>query len=152
MALTLKSSAFKHGEVIPSKYTCDDENISPLLEVHGVPEGTKSFALVVDDPDATGGKTWDHWIMWNIYPKVQYIPEGSIPEGAVLGKTSFGKAEYGGPCPPRGSDPHRYFFKIYALDTVLDLSEDIAMKEELEQAMQGHVLEETTLVGLYARH
>lgn len=152
MALTLKSSAFKHGEVIPSKYTCDGENISPLLEVHGVPEGTKSFTLVVDDPDATGGTTWDHWVMWNIHPKVQYISEGSIPEGAVLGKTGFGKAEYGGPCPPRGSDPHRYFFKIYALDTVLDLSEDIAMKEELEQAMQGHVLEETTLVGLYARH
>jgi len=151
MALSLKSSAFKQGETIPLKYTCDGDNVNPLLEIHGVPEGTKSFALVVDDPDATRGTPWDHWILWNIHPKVRYISEDSIPEGTVLGKTSFGKMKYGGPCPPRGSGPHRYVFQLYALDTLLDLPEG-ATKEELQAAMKGHELEKTALVGLYARH
>ncbi len=151
MTFTLKSSAFKHGDVMPAKHTCDGDNVNPLLEIHGTPSGTVSLALVVDDPDATRGTPWDHWILWNVHPRVQYISEDSTPEGTVLGTTSFGKLIYGGPCPPRDSGPHRYFFKLYALDALLDLPEG-ATKEALEMAMKGHVLDETALVGLYARH
>lgn len=146
----LKSSAFKEGEMIPSKFTCDGENVSPLLEIRNVPAGTKSLALIVDDPDATGGKTWTHWLLFNIDPKSQYISEDSISLGAKEGTNSFGTVKYGGPCPPRGNPPHRYMFKLYALDTVLDLKEGVS-RADLEQAMAGHSLGQTTLMGRYGR-
>jgi Raf kinase inhibitor-like YbhB/YbcL family protein len=148
--LVLKTSAFKEGGTIPKKHTCDGDDVNPMLEIKNVPEGTKSLALIVDDPDATRGAPWDHWIVWNIPPKTQYILEDSVPAGAVQGTTSFGYKKYGGPCPPKGSKPHRYMFKLYALDTELDLPEG-ATKAELEKAMEGHILDQTVLVGLYQR-
>lgn len=147
--MKLKSAAFKDGGFIPPKFTCDGENINPLIEIVGLSENIKSMVLIVDDPDAPAG-TWDHWIMWNIDPKTSYIHEDSIPAGAVEGTTSFGKPKYGGPCPPKGDKPHRYIFKLYALDTTLELPEETT-KQELEQAMEGHILEQTTLTGLYQR-
>lgn len=147
--MELKSAAFKDGGFIPPKFTCDGENINPLIEVVGVPENTKSMVLIIDDPDAPAG-TWDHWIMWNIDPKTSYIHEDSVPAGAVEGTTSFGKPKYGGPCPPKGDKPHHYIFKLYALDTTLELPEETT-KQELEQTMKGHVLAQATLTGKYKR-
>ncbi len=148
--LILKSSAFKEGEIIPVKFTCDGENISPLLEIRNIPEKTQSLALIVDDPDATGGQTWVHWLLWNIPPKTQYISEDSVPLGAVAGTTSFGSAKYGGPCPPRGNPPHRYMFKLYALDSVLNLTAS-STKTDLERAMNNHIVGQTVLIGRYSR-
>lgn len=148
--LTIKSSAFKNNEEIPSKYTCDGENVNPLLEILNVPKEAKSLALVMDDPDATGGLTWDHWLVWNINTQTNYIEEDNLPQGAIEGKTSFGKTGYGGPCPPKGSKPHRYMFKVYALDIRLGLMEGEG-KTELTKAMEGHVLAQGTLIGLYQR-
>lgn len=148
--LILKSSAFRPGETIPVKNTCDGDNVNPLLEIRNAPTGTLSLAFIMDDPDATGGKTWDHWIVWNIDPKTQYISEDNVPFGAVQGITSFGHQKYGGPCPPRGNAPHRYMFKVYALDVVLDLPAG-SSKAELEKAMAGHILDQTTLMGMYGR-
>ena len=148
--LILKSSAFREGEMIPAKNTCDGDNVNPLLEIRNIPIGTLSLALVVEDPDATGGKVWDHWLIWNIEAKTQYISEDNLPFGAVQGTTSFGKQKYGGPCPPRGNSPHRYMFKIYALDALLDLPAG-STKVELEKAMAGHILAQTVLTGLYSR-
>ena len=104
----------------------------------------------MDDPDATGGVTWDHWLVWNINPETLVIAENTVPIGAIQGKTSFGHQKYGGPCPPPGSDPHRYMFKLYALDTTLDLSAG-ATKQEIESAMENHILDQITLIGLYQR-
>jgi Raf kinase inhibitor-like YbhB/YbcL family protein len=148
--LILKSSAFKEGETMPAKNTCDGDNVNPLLEIRNIPEKTKSLALVVDDPDATGGKTWYHWLIWNIEPKTQYIPEDNVPFGALQGTTSFGHQKYGGPCPPRGNAPHRYMFKAYALDAVLDIPAG-SDKSTLENAMKGHILDEAVLTGRYGR-
>ena len=148
--MIIKSGAFKDGDTIPPKYTCDGDNINPLIEIRNVPRGAKSLALVMDDPDATSGGVWDHWIMWSIEPGTQYISEDTVPEGAVSGKTSFGHERYGGPCPPEGNSPHRYVFKLYALDVMLDLSAG-AQKPELEAAMEGHILDEAVLVGKYGR-
>ncbi len=149
-SLILKSSAFREGEAIPSKHTCDGENVNPLLEMLNIPETTKSLALIVDDPDATGGVTWNHWLVWNIDPRTQYISEDNMPPGALQGINSFKKNKYGGPCPPKGAPPHRYMFKLYALDTTLELVEG-ATKENLESAIANHILDETTLMGRYAR-
>lgn len=148
--LTLKSSAFKNGDMIPRRFTCDDENVNPFLEIKNAPANTKSFALVVDDPDATNGKTWDHWVLWNIDPKTQYIMEDNIPGGSVEGLNSWNKNKYGGPCPPQGAKPHRYMFTLYALDAAPELPAS-STKADLEQAMENHVIEKTTLMGLYGR-
>jgi len=148
--LTLKSSAFKDGEKIPLKYTCDGENVNPFLEIRNIPPGTQSLVLVMDDPDATGGETWDHWIIANITPQTQYIEEDTVPHGSVQGSNSWGSARYGGPCPPPGADPHRYMFKLYALDIALDIPEG-TKKQEIEEKMEGHIIQETTLQGLYGR-
>lgn len=146
----MKSSAFKQKEPIPPRYTCDGEDLNPLLEIKNTPAGTKSLVLIMEDPDATGGVTWDHWLLFNIDPKTQYIAEGSVPAGARQGKNGWGRNSYGGPCPPQGSKPHRYFFKLYALDSVLNLEEG-ATKAEIEKAMAEHVLEKKELIGLYGR-
>ncbi len=145
--MTLTSPAFPEGLMIPAKYTCDGDNMSPPLKFSGVAPAAKSLALIVDDPDAPLG-TWVHWLVWNIDPKTQSLEDGQIPIGAILGKTSFGKSGYGGPCPPLGA--HRYQFKLYALDTVLDLTHG-ADKSELEAAIKGHIIENASLTGRYNR-
>ena len=144
--MKIKSPAFENGGRIPAKYTCDGEDISPPLEFEDVPEDAKSLALVMDDPDAPMG-TFDHWVVWNIPPETRSIEEGKEPEG-VQGMTDFGRKGYGGPCPPRGE--HRYFFKLYALDTKLDLPEG-SRKSDLEKAMKGHIIAQATLMGRYSR-
>ena len=144
--MQLTSPAFSHNEAIPKKYTCDGDNINPPLTITDVPKDTKSLALIIDDPDAPMG-TWVHWTVWNMDPGMTEIAENSVPNG-VEGYTSSGKPGYGGPCPPSGT--HRYFFKLYALDTLLDLSPRTDASQ-LEQAMQGHVLDSAELMGTYSR-
>lgn len=147
MIMQISSPAFTHNSDIPALYTCDGADRSPPLQISSVPSGAKSLVLIHDDPDAPMG-TWVHWLLWNIDPKTEEIPEDSVPPGAVEGTTSWGKTGYGGPCPPSGT--HRYFFKLYALDTLLALPPN-AGKEKLEAAMQGHILAQGELVGLYGR-
>lgn len=145
--LKISSSVFKNKGNIPAKYTCDGMDINPPLLIENVSEKTKSLALIADDPDAPRG-TWVHWVLWNIDPKTREIREDSIPKGASQGWNDFSKADYGGPCPPSGT--HRYFFKLYALDTILDLSSN-STKVDLENAMKGHIIEQTQIIGLYKR-
>lgn len=147
MSLSLTSPVFGHLKTIPKKYTCDGENINPPLEISGVPQEAKSLALIMDDPDAPHG-TWVHWVMWNIDPKTIGIAEDSVPSGAVEGMTSFGEPGYGGPCPP--DREHRYFFKLYALDSDISLPSSVT-KEQIEAELDGHVLGLTELIGLYER-
>lgn len=145
--MNLTASAFSEGQSIPSKYTCDGENINPELLINEVPPDAKSLVLIVDDPDAPAG-TWVHWTLWNIDPQTSVIAENTVPSGAVEGVTSFGKSGYGGPCPPSGT--HRYVFKLYALDQELDLPASTTA-DELPEAMQAHILEQTQLMGTYSR-
>lgn len=145
--MIIASPTFQHNGFIPPKYTCDGDNVSPPLEMKDVPQGTKSLVLIVDDPDVPRG-TWVHWTVWNIDPETTKIPERSVPAQATEGRTSFGKPGYGGPCPPSGT--HRYFFKLYALDTTLGLAPQ-ADKATLEKAMKGHILDKAELIGLYSR-
>jgi len=154
MALSFISPAFEHEGTVPSRFTCDGDNVSPPLAITGVPEGTQALAIVMDDPDVPKqlrpDGVFDHWVLFNIAPST-----GSIEEGAsagVRGANGRGDAKYTGPCPPTQYEPaeHRYFFKLYALDTMLDLPEG-SSKQEVLAAMQGHVLEETTLMGRYKR-
>ena len=142
--LQVQSVAFSHNGHIPPKYTCEGENINPSLEVNNVPEGTKSLALIMEDPDAPNG-TFDHWLVWNISPN-EAIAEQSIP--GISGTNSFGKTGYGGPCPPSGS--HRYFFKMFALDTELDLQAG-SDKNALFEAMEDHILAQGELMGHYQK-
>lgn len=148
--MKITSTAFSAGGIIPSKYTCDGENISPPIAWEDTPSGTKSFAIIYDDPDAPGG-TWDHWILYNLPPTTKSLPENitSLPVGTKVGLNSWPKAEYGGPCPPRGE--HRYIFHLYALDTMLNLSEKNVTSKTLRDAMQKHILAEATLIGRYQR-
>ena len=143
-ALIVKSPAFEHQRTIPSKYTCDGNNINPPLTIEEIPESTKSLVLIVDDPDAPMG-TWDHWVVWNI-PPTDEIRENSVP--GTQGLNSARRNSYSGPCPPSGT--HRYFFKVYALDTQLSLSSN-ARKKEVENAMRSHILAHGDLVGFYSR-
>lgn len=145
--MRIQSPEFEMNGVIPGRFTCDGENISPRLLILGVPEEAVSLVLVVDDPDAPVG-TWVHWLVWNIPPRTAEIAEGTVPAGAVEGVTSFGKAGYGGPCPPSGQ--HRYFFKLYALDQQLPIGAGSG-SDDLEAAMNGHVLDKAGLVGVYSR-
>ena len=145
--MKLESPAFGHNQAITVKYTFDGENMNPPLVFSGVPKGAQSLVLVVDDPDAPRG-TWVHWTVWNIAPDTKEIRENETPEMAVEGFTSFGKPRWGGPCPPSGT--HRYFFKLYALDMMLDLPADTD-KNDLEAAMVSHVLASSELIGLYSR-
>lgn len=149
--MELSSPVFEHEGKIPSKYTCDGENINPPLRISGVPEGAKSLVLIMDDPDVPrnlrADGMWDHWIVFNISPELTEIKEGEEPQG-VHGLGTGGNTNYFGPCPP--DREHRYFFKIYALDTLLDLPEK-ASKEEVQSAMSGHVMDNTVLMGRYER-
>ena len=142
--LQVRSVAFSHGGHIPPTYTCEGENINPPLEVSDLPENTKSLALIVEDPDAPRG-VYDHWVVWNIPPN-EAIAENS--RSGTSGKNSFGNNGYGGPCPPSGS--HRYFFKVYALDSNLDIQAG-SDKKMLQQAMKDHVLASGELMGHYQK-
>ena len=144
--LEIKSPAFKDGEMIPAKYTCDGENMNPPFEISGVSELTKSLVLIMDDPDAPM-TTWVHWLKWNIPATVSSIDEGVEPEG-VSGKGTGGNLKYHGPCPPSGV--HHYFFKLYVLDTTLGLAEG-STKKDLERTIDSHVLQQAHYVGLYTR-
>jgi Raf kinase inhibitor-like YbhB/YbcL family protein len=150
--MEIKSSAFKEGETIPVKYTCDDLDISPPVEWSEGPSGTRTFTLICDDPDAPKG-TWVHWVMYNIPADLLKLPENTpktetLSSGARQGKTDFGSIGYGGPCPPSGT--HRYYFKIYALDYAPDYKLVIT-KKELLKLMEGHTLDEGQLMGRYKR-
>ena len=143
--MKLSSGAFENNAMIPAEYTCDGQNISPPLSIFGVPSKAKSLALVMDDPDAPGG-TFTHWVVWNILPEKTEFVKGekiSFPQGI----TSFGSIGYGGPCPPSGV--HRYNFKLYAINSMLDLEE--STKKDLERAMTGKILDQATLTGKYSR-
>jgi Raf kinase inhibitor-like YbhB/YbcL family protein len=145
--MSISSPSFADGGRIPDRYTCRGENISPELSIVGIPDGAKGLALVVDDPDAPL-KVWSHWVVWNM-PPVSAIPDGGLPQGSIEGVNDGGIHEYSGPCPPPGSI-HRYFFKLYALDTLLEIGED-SEKADLEHAMKGHILAQATLVGTFSR-
>lgn len=152
MEIKIESSAFKEGGIIPSKYTCDGSNVSLPLKWSDPPEGTKSIVLISDDPDAPVG-TWVHWVVYNIPPAVKEFPENVPPSqtlenGAIQGMTDFGRIGYGGPCPPSGT--HRYYFKLYALDTMLDIGPG-ATKKQVVDTMKGHVLAEGQLMGKYKK-
>ncbi|MDA8175084.1 MAG: YbhB/YbcL family Raf kinase inhibitor-like protein [Nitrospiraceae bacterium] len=146
-AFSISSPAFKDRGDIPGKYTCKGEDVSPPLVIRNVPEGTKSLALIVDDPDAPA-HVWTHWLVWNIRPDTGKIESGDAPSGSVVGINDFRRNDYGGPCPPSGT--HRYFFKLYALGKMLDLKTG-ATKEDLESAMRGHIIQSTQIVGLFSK-
>jgi len=148
MAFELTSPAFKAGDTIPAKHTCDGDDRSPPLAWTDPPAGAKSFALVCEDPDAPRG-TWVHWLVWGIPASARALSEGSPGAGAREGTNDFRKTGWGGPCPPPGP-AHRYFFRLSALDTTLDLAPG-ATKAALEKAMEGHVVGRTELTGRYAR-
>jgi Raf kinase inhibitor-like YbhB/YbcL family protein len=150
--LQLISPAFAAGEPIPARYSCDGEDISPALQWSEPPEGTQSLALIADDPDAPVG-TWVHWVLYNLPAGSRELPEAvppdlELPDGSRHGQNSWRRGGYGGPCPPSGT--HRYFFKLYALDTTLVLAAG-AGKQELLQAMEGHLLAQGELMGIYRR-
>lgn len=152
MEIKINSTAFKEGGMIPKRYTCDGEDISPPLSWDSVPEGTKSLALICEDPDAPRG-TWVHWVIFNIPADTRGLnenipPQKTLPSGARQGRNGFGRIGYGGPCPPSGT--HRYYFKLYALDTVIDLKPG-ATKAELLKVMDGHIIAEGQLMGRYKR-
>jgi Raf kinase inhibitor-like YbhB/YbcL family protein len=149
----LSSTAFSASGMIPKQFSCEGTDASPQLSWSGVPSASHSLALIMDDPDAPTG-TWVHWVLYNLPASTKELAEGvekqeQLADGTLQGRSSFGKAGYGGPCPPPGT-PHRYFFKLYALDIKLDLKAG-ASKDELEQAMKGHILGQTELIGKYGR-
>lgn len=152
VAIEVTSAAFENGGMIPSKYTCDGADVSPPISWAGIPEGTKSISLICDDPDAPMG-TWVHWVLYDLKPDISQLPEGipasdTVVGGAKQGTNDFRKIGYGGPCPPSGT--HRYFFKVYALDKMLNLKPG-ARKRDLLKAMEGHILAEGQLMGRYSR-
>jgi Raf kinase inhibitor-like YbhB/YbcL family protein len=156
MALTLKSSAFDNGAEIPARYTCKGDDVSVPMHWEDVPEGTRSLALIIDDPDAPDPaapkRVWVHWVLYNIPPVisslVEHITSDTLPSGVVEGINDWQRTGYGGPCPPIGR--HRYFHKLYALDTVLEgLSKPT--KADVEAAMQGHIIEQAELIGTFRK-
>ncbi|MEK7138326.1 MAG: YbhB/YbcL family Raf kinase inhibitor-like protein [Patescibacteria group bacterium] len=161
--MLLTSPSFNHNEKIPPKFTCDGPGINPELHIQNIPDGTVSMVLIMDDPDAVGGKVFTHWLAWNINPKTELIKQESAPPWSIEGQNDAGKIGYTGPCPPAGNPreqraeqssydgkPHRYFFKLYALDCELVLDQS-ATKSSLKNAMTGHILEQAELIGLYKR-
>jgi hypothetical protein len=152
MGLTLTSSAFTEGQPIPAAYTCDGRDVSPPLAWDEPPAGTRSFVLLSEDPDAPRGP-WVHWVLYNVPPSARRLAAGQpgdakLPGGGLQGMSDFGRTGYGGPCPPSGT--HRYYFRLYALDTMLDTPPG-ATKAQVEAAMGGHVLAEGQLMGTYRR-
>jgi Raf kinase inhibitor-like YbhB/YbcL family protein len=152
MAITITKAAFEEGGMIPRKYTCDGDDVSPPLAWTGVPGEAKTLALICDDPDAPVG-TWVHWVLFNLPRNTQELhqaipPEKELKNGAKQGRNDFGNIGYGGPCPPAGT--HRYYFKLYALDTALNLTAG-ATKAELLKAMEGHILAQGQIMGKYRR-
>jgi len=145
--MKITSPAFENNQMIPQKYTCDGEDINPPLQINDIPAGTQSLVLIVDDPDAPSGD-WVHWLVWNINPATKLISENESPQGAIQGINDFGKQNYGGPCPPSGI--HHYQFKIYALNTTLNLTSS-SRKKDLETAIENHILDKALLIGLYQR-
>lgn len=150
--MKLTSSAFNEGGMIPDKYTCDGADVSPPLKWNSLPDGTKSLALICDDPDAPVG-TWVHWVYFDIPAKTDALPENISPDehpdsGGIQGINDFRRIGYGGPCPPGGT--HRYYFKLYALDTLLNLSPG-ATKSQVLKAMEHHIIDRTQLMGKYLR-
>ncbi len=150
--IKLESSAFKESEMIPSQYTCDGKNISTPIKWSGIPEGTKSIALITDDPDAPMGD-WVHWIIYNIPPTINHLEENiphdkKLKNGTIQGINDFRKNGYGGPCPPSGT--HRYYFKIYALDLILEENSNMTKRMLLDK-MKNHILAEGQLMGKYKR-
>jgi hypothetical protein len=153
MALSLRSIAFETGTPIPKAHTCDGRDVSPALRWDNPPPDTRAFALICEDPDAPAG-TWTHWVIYGIPDELRQLPEGvppqaTLPDGTAQGKNDFGRPGYGGPCPPRGR-PHRYFFRLYALDERLPLAPGLT-RTGLLQAVKGHVLAQAELHGLYGR-
>jgi Raf kinase inhibitor-like YbhB/YbcL family protein len=153
MGFQISSTAFSAGETIPKKFTCDGPDASPQLRWEGAPPGTQSFVLIVDDPDAPAG-TWVHWVLYNLSPTTRELPEGvekkdQLGDGALQGRNDFRRIGYGGPCPPAGK-PHRYYFRLYALDVKLSLKAG-ASKADVEGAMKGHILGQAELMGKYGR-
>ena len=149
MTFTLESSAFKNGGVIPQKYGYKHGNTSPPLKINEIPKNTISLVLIMDDPDAMGavGKVWVHWVVWNIEPKNSKFEENSIPSNCIEGETDFGEIGYGGPAPP--DKEHTYIFKLYALDTKLEINQN-STKTNIEDAIKNHIIEETILKGKYS--
>jgi Raf kinase inhibitor-like YbhB/YbcL family protein len=153
MTIQLSSSAFREGQPIPAQFTCDGQDISPALQWGDVPAGTKSLALIADDPDAPVG-TWVHWVLYDLPAETRTLPQGvptteTLKNGAKQGRNDFKKIGYGGPCPPPDK-PHRYYFKLHALDTALTLMPG-ATKQQLLNAMTGHILGTGQLMGTYQR-
>lgn len=151
--MRITSSAFENEETIPVQYTCEGDNISPPLSWSGVPDGAKALALVVDDPDASG--TFTHWVVYNLPVSPPGLEEGAslsdrLSEGLREGLNDFGEQGYGGPCPPRGDDPHRYFFRLFALDQELNFTGRVT-RDQLMDAVESKTLEEAVLMGLYSR-
>lgn len=144
--LKIACPSFADGQEIPAIYTCQGADINPRLDISGIPSGAKSLVLIVDDPDAPRG-TWVHWVVWNIRPQGR-IDESSVPHGAMQGLNDFGEHDYRGPCPPSGV--HRYFLRLYALDTMLGISED-SRRTDVDAAMQGHILATAELIGTYRK-
>lgn len=144
--MNIETVAFEQGKPIPEKFTCQGEDVSPEFTLRDVPSNSKSLVLIMDDPDAPSG-TFDHWIAWNIPPDTKKLKEGVAL--AEQGKNHFGNLGYGGPCPPPGK-PHRYFFKLYALDTLLNLPSG-SSKKQVEKAMEGHIIGKAELMGTYQR-
>lgn len=141
------TTVFEDNENIPSQYTCDGQDLAPELDVLEVPSDAKELVLIVDDPDAPMG-TWVHWVLYNIPANTLKIDEKNLPQGTKQGMTDFGRVGWGGPCPPSGT--HRYFFKLYAIDKVLELP-NRARKTEVENAIKDHIIEEAQIIGLYNR-
>ena len=150
--MRIESPSFRNGGQIPVRYTCDGQNINPSLQFSDVPEGCRSLVLIMDDIDVPRSNRpdgiWNHWLLWNIPPDTREIAEGTIPRG-VQGHTTGGELEYQGPCPPNGE--HRYVFKLFALDTTLDLDLEATRRPDLLKAMEGHILASAELVGRYTR-
>lgn len=155
MSLLLSSNAFHDNGEIPARYTCEGQNISPPLAWSGAPAATRSFVLIADDPDAPDPQAprmvWVHWVLYNLPANAEHLPEAvsALPPGTIAGITDFQRTGYGGPCPPIGR--HRYFFKLYALDTLLP-DHGTASKTQIEHAMAGHILAQAQLMGTYLKH
>jgi Raf kinase inhibitor-like YbhB/YbcL family protein len=147
--MRLTSSAFVEGGIIPKKYTCEGENISPPLLIEDIPEETDSLVLILDDPDSPGD-TWSHWLIWNINPGQTEFEEGKTPPGVIEGTTSFGTPGYGGPC-PHNDQTHHYRFKLYALSSVLNSLDPTSRQQDLESAMSNCIIDQTELVGIFQK-